>query len=816
MHTTAWPEELDLGPGDTGFLSLAVTNTSTVIDAYRVQLFGLDPEWVRIEPQRLSLFPGETENFGIHVSLPEDYPSSQRRLAVNVVSEADAAAFSIVHIDLAVRPQTDTTVALDPSLITSGRSATFGIVVSNVGNTSVTAVPFGIDPEDLANFDFQPPRVVVPPGRDQVVQVTVKGGRSWIGQPRARTFTFGVDAEKRCETLGTFIQRPRIGRWMISLLGLLTAALLFAVVLSFSFNKAVEKATVADEVLNAALKQEDPGGAVVPTNPGSVSGNLLSTTTGEGLAGVQAELFVADQLDVPTKTSVTDDQGAFTISNLAGGEYLLRLTGAGVGTLWYPDGVVSADVDPIELTTGQNLELPPASIGGVPVEVSGSINVKDTAGVTLTLVVAGQLAPGTDAVVATVALGADGSFNMPDVPTPGDYVLIVEQPGAATSSRAIMLEPGEQLDNVEITLKPGNGIVSGSVSSPDGLLGGALITATDGSNTIQTVSLTEGDIGSFALRNLATPSQYTITISKDGFSPETRTVALGDGQDVGNFSSRLLPAVGSVRGLVTLGALPPRGLSISISGGDINRQTRVVSQGLGTGSYTFTRLPAPATYTLTFSGAGTIPQVRVVDLDPNSGSQNLTGIDVALSTASTTVRGEVRNAAGELQPRADVVLSDGTTVFRFRSGDEPAGAFEFSNVAPGAYTLTASRKGTVPVVRLVNITAKEATSPIVLALGRTADIAGVVVGKNGINDFDPGSQRVELRLFASNQFPAGETIQRVLTDATGAYSFPELDAPETYIVAVYATVNSGEPLDSQIIPTEPSTTTQAIGFTVAL
>jgi hypothetical protein len=808
MHATAWPEELDLGPGDTGFLSLAVTNTSAVIDAYRVQLFGLDPEWVQIEPQRLSLFPGETENFGIQVSLPEDYPSSERRLAVNVVSEADAAAFSMVHIDLAVRPQTDTTVTLDPSLITSGRSATFGIVVSNVGNTSVTAVPFGIDPEDLANFDFQPPRVVVPPGRNQVVQVTVKGGRSWVGQPRARTFTFGVDAEKRCETLGTFIQRPRIGRWMISLLGLLTAALLFAVVLSFSFNKVVDKATVADEVLNAALKQEDAGGAVVPTNPGSVSGSLLSTTTGEGLAGVQAELFVADQLDVPTKTSVTDDQGAFTINDLASGEYLVRLTGAGVGTLWFPDGVVSADVDPIELTTGQNLELPPASIGGVPVE--------DPAGVVLTLVVAGQLAPGTDAVVATVPLGADGSFNMPDVPTPGDYVLIVEQPGAATASREIRLEPGEQLDNVEIALKPGNGIVSGSVSSPDGLLGGALITATDGTNTIETVSLTEGNVGSFALRNLATPSQYTITISKDGFSPETRTVALGDAQDVGNFSSRLLPAVGSVRGLVTLGDLPPRGLSISISGGDINRQTRVVSQGLGTGSYAFTRLPAPATYTLTFSGAGTIPQVRVVDLDPNSGNQNLSGIDVALSTASTTVRGEVRNAADDLLPRADVVLSDGTTVFRFQSGDEPAGAFEFSNVAPGAYTLTASRKGTVPVVRLVNITANEATPFFGLTLGRAADISGVVVGTNGINDFDPGSQRVELRLFASNQFPAGETIQRVVTDDNGAYSFPEIDAPETYIVAVYATVNSGEPLDSQIISTKPSDQNNATDFKVAL
>ena len=49
-------------------------------------------------------------------------------------------------------------------MITAGKRATFGIVVANTGNTAVTAVGYAVDPEDLAEFTFEPSEVVVAPG----------------------------------------------------------------------------------------------------------------------------------------------------------------------------------------------------------------------------------------------------------------------------------------------------------------------------------------------------------------------------------------------------------------------------------------------------------------------------------------------------------------------------------------------------------------------------------------------------------------------------------------------------------------------------
>src|SRR5690606_18913034 len=55
MRTIAFPEVVDVRPGDSGVISVSITNTTPVIDAYRVQVFGLDPEWVTVTPARVSL-----------------------------------------------------------------------------------------------------------------------------------------------------------------------------------------------------------------------------------------------------------------------------------------------------------------------------------------------------------------------------------------------------------------------------------------------------------------------------------------------------------------------------------------------------------------------------------------------------------------------------------------------------------------------------------------------------------------------------------------------------------------------------------------
>ena len=83
MHATAWPEELDVEPGEVANFSVTVTNTSNTIDAYQVQVFGIDPRWVTATPPVLSLFPGDVDTMNVSIALPFDYPSSRRRLALD-------------------------------------------------------------------------------------------------------------------------------------------------------------------------------------------------------------------------------------------------------------------------------------------------------------------------------------------------------------------------------------------------------------------------------------------------------------------------------------------------------------------------------------------------------------------------------------------------------------------------------------------------------------------------------------------------------------------------------------------------------------
>lgn len=833
MLAVAFPESVDVTAGADGHVALTITNTSEVIDAFRVQVFGLDPDWVTVEPARLSLFPGQTEQVDIRVELPVDYPASQRNLSINVTSDDDPDAFVLTEVALAVQPRTLTSVRVDPVTVTGGRSARFGLVVTNVGNAVATATPFATDPEDLAEFRFEPPRVDVAPGREQVIEITAHGGRSWFGQPRARTFTFGVDAEQRVETLGTFVQRPRISRWLISLLGLLTAAAVFAAVLSRTFDRVVDEARVSPAVLDAALQRDAAGGAVIPADPGGVAGRLVSASTGSGLAGAQAELYVVGATDTPVGSAATDTDGAFTFPNLGAGEYVLHVAGAGIDSIWYGGATAAADAETIDVELGAVTELATITISGTPVDVTGTITVAEgvePADTTVSVIVPGVVASSTDAtttdgdasagtatsadavtnspVVAEATLAPDGSFTLSGVPSPGTYQLLIEQPGSPPEVRDLVLEPGRELPPIEAAVQPGNGLISGSVSGPAGPLGGATVTATDGSTEIATASLTEGAVGSFSLRDLPIPGQYNVLIEHDDYDPASRTISLTDDDQAGTFSARLVPASGSISGRATLDGSPARGLAVTITGGDVERTVGVVSQGPDAGSYAITGLPAPATYTLNFGGDGTIPQVRVVDLDPDSGRTDITGIDVSLSHAATEVGGAVSGPDGQALAGATVVLSDGSEERTLTTAHSPLGAFRFSGVEPGAYTLSASRTGTEPVVVLVNVAPGETVGTVDLQLGAQAGIAGSVVG------FDPAVEPLPVRLFLPAQFPRGTPVAATTIDADGRYSFPGLEAPETYVVAVYAGPTAADPLDSATLRTEPGRTIPAPDFTV--
>lgn len=803
MHVSATPTHLEVGAGQPASLIVSVTNTSSVIDAYEVQVFGVDPDWVTVSPGRISLFPGDSEHVEVTVTLPPDYPASSRPLGVSVMAESDPTSFAIAQVTLDVLPSTRPAVTVDPVLVTGGKEAVFGILVANQGNAPMPARAIGTDPEDLAEFRFEPAEVVVPPGRTQVIRAVVSGGRNWFGQPRARVFELGINTGELAHSVATFIQRPRISRWVLSLLGLALAAAVFAAVLSRTFDRVVEEASVDSRIIEQALTSDAAGGAVLPVNPAGVTGTVISASTGSGVSGVQAELFVAGSIEVPVASAATDASGSYTFPQLNQGTFVLRFSGAGFDSVWFDGAGTPADATEISTTLGEVVDLGEFALGARPGSIAGRIVADDPVGAVVTLTVPGQLDPDTPAQVAQVEASADGSFLFDAVPSPAQYRMQVVKPGFATETREVVLRPAQQLEGIEVVLRSGDGVISGVVTAVGAPLGGATVEATDGSLTISTVTLTDGEVGSYVLRNLPTPGRYTITVTRDGFAPESRSVTLATGQTVSGFGVNLTQALGSVRGTAFVdGVGPSGGITVSVTGGEIERTTTTISQGQ-VGTYQFGQLPIPGTYTITFSRDGLVTQVRLVDLDARVGRVDVDGVDATLIRDRATVRGVVRDPDGRPLPRATVVLSDATSDITFLSADDPVGEFEFVDVRPGPYTLSATRLGSTPVVVLVNVLASQ-TETVELTLGFQAALTGQVrrLGPDGPVPFEGAF----VRLFEPTAFPGGTPLAATTADAEGSFRFEGLEAPEDFIIAVYQNDSAIDALDAIAVATEPGQT----------
>jgi hypothetical protein len=792
MHATAWPEEVEVEPGEVANFTVTVTNTSNVIDAYRISVFGIDPKWVTSDPPQLSLFPGDVDTMTVSIHLPVDYPASRRRLALTVRSGNDPEAFALAPAELTVSPSSQLDVSVDPPMMQGGRRARFGIVIANTGNATIAASPIAVDPEDLAEFEFIPPKIDVPPGQSRVVQVTARGGRAWLGNPRARTFAVGVeatDADERVERPATFIQRPRIGRWLISLLGLLAAAAIFALVLSRAFDSVVDEASVDDRVLENALNDGSTDGAVIPVKPATVTGGVVSQSTGAGVPGIQAELFSADDTTVALASAVSDDNGLYTFGGLDTGTYKLRFTGAGFNPVWYEAGPTPDAATEVEVEAGA--EIPPLNdlvIGGRPGALSGLVIADDPSGAVATLVVEGQIDTSTPAIVAQVDVSADGSFVFEAVPSPAMYTLRVEKVGFARESRQVSLGAGQALTDVEVTLRPDDGVISGVISDASGRMGGATVVATDGTNTIETVSLTVDDNrGWYALRNLAVPGRYTVTVSRAGYATESRNVVL-DGSSAPVLDVTLTSAVGSIAGTTIDGSGQAlSGVRLSAVGGDFSTSTTSISQEGPAGRFFLDAIPVPGSYTLTFSKPGFSSRVLLVELDARLGTANTDGLQVALSESDAVLTGVVTDRSGTRLPQAKVVLSNGSVAYEQVSANEPLGNFAFTGIPPGSYTLTASRQGSSDTV--VPVILQGGTERVeTLQLGEQAAIRGrVVVGTPGVGagPDSPPAIGSTVRLFLASEFPNGTKVAEVVTDSIGEFNFTPVDANVWYIVAVY-------------------------------
>jgi hypothetical protein len=431
--------------------------------------------------------------------------------------------------------------------------------------------------------------------------------------------------------------------------------------------------------------------------------------------------------------------------------------------------------------------------------------------------------------VQTVPIGSDGRFTVTNVPSPSVYDLVVAKTGYATSTQRIDIGAGETRNGVQITLRLGDGLISGTVTAATGPLGGATITATSGQSTANTVSLTVGQVGAFTLRGLPTPATFTIVASKAGFASQTLTLTLTPGQKLSGVAITLSASAGTLSGRVTVGGAGAPGVSVTVTDGQLTVQT--VTQSTGTiGLWTAGGLPVPGTYTISFARADLSAQTLSVGLDAGGGitpgSQTAVDahglIDVTMQSNTQDVYGFVSQPGAKTCDASNhldettVTLNSGASTYTTTTAGATAatcGEYYFGAVPPGTYTLTVSAgSGTSPSSRVITVTAGAPPQRVDVTLAQAASMHGHVQDSSGT-----GLCGWTVDLFLQAQYPTVITASTTTTcsesDSSGAFQVAGIPAG-TYVVEVRAGPGSAPSASKQVF-VQPSTSVDAGTIVVA-
>lgn len=810
--------EIPVAPGEAAEVEIEVTNVSEVIRAYRVDVLGLDARWARSEGIELELFPGERQARTIRVELPADFPAGRRRIAVEV-TEPDVPGGSVVvlDVDLVVEAREGLTFGVEPASLTVGADGTFVVTPTNTGNTTLDVDLTAADPERRVAVTFDPPRPRLLPGERGVVRASARGRRPWFGMPVVRVLEFrAAGATTEAMTAAAFIQTPRFSRRAVTVAGLVVVATLFAFVIYLSFASVADLSAQQEALLKQSLGEDGPVG--VRVEPSSVAG-VVRSTTGGGIDGVSVELYESSNPLVPLKSTVTDTSGSYRFGALRKGTYFVRFAVAGFGEAWFRGGETIADATALELVAGEDLIDVDAALSGQPGSVSGRVVGSDVEGALVVAQLPGSTIDGSDlapvaARLAEVEVDGTGVFTLEGLPTPAGYELVVSKEGFSVQRRTIALEPGEARRDLEVLLRPGGGLISGTVVDLAGTaVPGATVVVSDGQTEVTTRTLSEADVvGTFEVRDLPTPATYALTVSAPGFFDETQNVVLGLDEQLTERTVRLTASAGTISGRVLdPDDAPLGGIEVTVFGPDLERTTQTLSTPLdwtgsdppaSAGTWRVAGLPVPGAYTVTFAAPGQLTQAVSVELTAGAGSTR-TGIDAVLNPSLGTVQGRVREqevedtcvALADLDPSApgdcalltgadDVVVTlRSTTLTRtVRPADQPAasaGVFRFDNVPPGAYTVTVTRPGSTTQTLLVNTAAAGALSPAPLDV--RMDAPAVISGRIRLYNGFVGSRRFNVEAYTLDTV-GGTPLATTTTDNDGLFTITGLTAPGSYVL----------------------------------
>ena len=198
-------------------VTVEIANRGDEADRFEVEIEGLDPEWTAIPVPVVSIDGREIANEKVFFkpgrvseSVAGNYP-----FVLKVRSMTSGESRSVQGV-LQINPFYHLSAEMSPKKGTfspSRKQNVFTVSFMNLGNTEHTIQLFGNDPDDQCSFDFDQERVVLPPGTEKSVVVTVNPNRKiMLGSSRLHGFSIGARSIEApsvvCSAQGQLEQRP--------------------------------------------------------------------------------------------------------------------------------------------------------------------------------------------------------------------------------------------------------------------------------------------------------------------------------------------------------------------------------------------------------------------------------------------------------------------------------------------------------------------------------------------------------------------------------------------------------------------------------
>jgi protocatechuate 3,4-dioxygenase beta subunit len=490
------------------------------------------------------------------------------------------------------------------------------------------------------------------------------------------------------------------------------------------------------------------------TQKTAISGNVRLDLNGNGIVdtadtnGIAAVTVTLKQGSTVVATTTTSASGAYSFTNVLPGAYTLVETDlAGYSSTLPVNNTLAVTLVSGTASTGNNFydTLPGTVRGSVLVDLNGdgvadAVDTNAIAGVTVTL-------KQGSTVIGTTTTDAQGGYTFTNI-QPGSYTVVETDLAGYTSTL-----PADNTDAITVTAGGtatalfydtqktaisgnvrldvnGNGIVD--TADTNGIAA-VTVTLKQGSTVVATTTTSASGVYSFT--NVM-PGAYTIIESDlSGYTstlPVNNTLAVtlvsGTASTGNNFYDTL---PGTVRGSVLVD-LNGDGVADAVDTNAISGVTVTLKQGstvIGTtttdaqGGYTFTNV-IPGAYTVVETDlAGYTSTLPADNTDAITVTAGGTATALFYDTQKTAISGNVRldlNGNG-LVDTADtngiaavtVTLKQGSTVVATTT-TSASGAYSFTNVLPGAYTLVetdlAGYSSTLPVNNTLAVTLVSGTA----------------------------------------------------------------------------------------------------------